>query len=103
MLTSEKCAARGARFLDKKHQDWAVRVPLQKFDITSCNSCVVAHLYGDYTRGIRLLGLDPCTAVTAFLGFNAYFDQKGDQASWSPSFEDLQKAWVHEIKKRLLV
>lgn len=50
---AERCAAKGASFLDEARPGWADKVDLDRLDLGDCMSCVLGQLYGGYVAGIN--------------------------------------------------
>lgn len=52
-----KRAARGAALLDRKHVGWRAEVDPRTLQQSSMYGCVLGQVYGDYSAGLRALGL----------------------------------------------
>lgn len=74
---------RGAKLLDRHAPGWLHRVDLARLDMKSCESCMLAQLYGSYGEGQRVLGIARLGVATEF-GFNGRS---------SPEFGQLTERW----------
>lgn len=80
--------------MDEVRPNWAEKIDLNIFNISSGCDCVLGQVYGEYSNGARFLkkkrGLD----------MNDRF-RHGFIATGRQDERDLDKAWIHEIETRL--
>lgn len=58
VATLEANVARGAALLDEKVPDWFLRIEPAQVEIENCTTCVLGHLFGDYTEGLLELDIE---------------------------------------------
>jgi hypothetical protein len=96
METFESRARRGARLLDRNARGWATGISRERLDLGSCQQCVLAQLFGDYTSGLNTLRIMVICGDDIRFGF-ATDEPNGDE------YPQLTTAWRREITKRLPV
>lgn len=96
-----KRAARGAALLDRKHVGWRAEVDPRTLQQSSMYGCVLGQVYGDYSAGLRALGLvkpdGDMYDLTGYgmrrvreLGFQLGEDRNGHD---NGNYPDLTAAW----------
>jgi len=101
--------ARGAARLDAMgHRNWFRHVDLTALDIASINRCVLAQLYGSYSKGLselNLRGYCDCGNHDATDARDTDVDHGFDvchDGSWhGDAFSRLDAAWRDEVTRRL--
>lgn len=99
----------GAKLLDEFFGDssdnpeaWWKMVDLEYLDITTCSSCVLGLIFGDYERGLDTLEVN--SADADLVGFNTYdiwaLNASTIDLGYSRSADELKKAWTLEIQLR---
>jgi len=94
MAEIDECIARGVALLDARRPGWYRDVDIDILDMCAPDVCILGQLYGSYSDGKWLLGLEFRSGGR--YGFDVYEDDDGD---WS--FEDLDNRWAIIIRARL--
>ncbi len=58
MDTIAERVARGVALLDLKAPGWDDRINVAELNIASCHVCICGQVFGSYSGGIRVLGID---------------------------------------------
>jgi hypothetical protein len=88
--TFETRIERGMRLLDELEPGWRERVDLGRLDMSSCLTCILGQLYGDYTQGLSELGVWDAEAY----GFDTY----GPDPTTSQRYQELTAAWQEALR-----
>lgn len=91
--TIERCAARGAAFMDRTRPGWEQDVDLSALNIGDSERCVLGQRYSEYAAGTVVLNISMRQQYR--YGFIA--TKKGGCAE----YPDLTQAWANEIIARL--
>lgn len=98
--TVEERVRRGAELMDRAVPNWAARIDLDRLTMSSCDSCLLGQVLGNYFDGPRVLG--PFAPLGRHLassyGFNATDQSEGED---SPEFVALARAWRAEVRARI--
>jgi hypothetical protein len=62
-MNAENRVARGAALLDPEEPGWFNRIDTDQLWMSRCDTCILGQLYGDYTVGLRALGLTHRQAI----------------------------------------
>ena len=91
--------ARGAALLDEKRPGWPSHIRVNDLRMSSCSTCVIGQLEGDFDEGWRLLAEDGNSRRYSWLQkAQLYgFDSDGSE----DAFTLLQAAWLEAIAERL--
>lgn len=78
---------------EKAGRDWADRINSGTLQLSSCNSCILGQLYGDFSVGMTAIGLSgddglASTEVGTAHGFVA-----------SASYAELNRVWKLEVAR----
>ena len=49
---------RGIAYLDEHLPGWQDEIDWDKLEMDECEKCILGQLFGNYERGLRVLGLD---------------------------------------------
>lgn len=88
--------ARGAAQLDGVRPGWEKQIDLEVLDIGSGLDCVWGQVFGSYTKGLHVLGLDDKEAER--LGTTLTDPQ---YAMGESRWVALTQAWARQVRKRL--
>lgn len=93
MTKTQERVERGAALLDERLPGWAQEIYVENLDLSDSCDCVLGQLFGDYLKGVRVLGLaDETWAEPARLGFH----RPDRRTQW----ETLSRAWRSLIARR---
>ena len=75
-------ALRGVDFLDIEMPGWINHIDVDSLDLFDCDNCVLGQLFGEYTKGIKILeignddavhcGFESCHVICGGGGFMDY-------------------------------
>ncbi len=102
----QQAAARGALLLDAKFPGWVEKIHQDQLLMRSCSHCVVTQSLGDYSKGLKQLGVEgeiPQDPREEYLPFHFGFDTPwGDnEATTQAAWHELEQAWRALIQERL--
>lgn len=60
---------RGIAYLDEHLPGWQDEIDWEALDMNTCEKCIVGQLFGDYDRGMRILGLGNSEGAGTRFGF----------------------------------
>jgi hypothetical protein len=98
-FTAERCAARGARLLDRKRPEWPHLIDPVRLDVRSGCECPLGQVYGLYRDGLRAIA--PWRWLLLLVSF---WPEWHGFMRWPSSTDDgreLNAAWRAEIASRL--
>jgi hypothetical protein len=84
----------GVEFLDEHVSDWARKIEVDRFNLHSCELCVLGQLYGDYFYGRdMLLGFDNQEQAVRYGFYSNDLDRDWDrlQEDWKTVISFRQK------------
>lgn len=82
--TGSMYVQKGIKLLDEKYPGWENEIDISKLQMMNHKNCIVGQLFGDYLRGLKILGFE-------------------DVWSGSPglySFAGNKNIWIQEILKK---
>jgi len=85
-----KTVARGVELLDERLPGWDEEITVENLNLSNCRECVLGQLFGEYDKGLRVLGLSSKDAKS--LGFYRW----PGPSRW----ESLSKAWRDIVRSR---
>lgn len=105
----------GAKLLDLLKPGWHKLIKIDKLQLSSCSTCVLGQLFGDYSAGAERLfamrsedsgedsgeGHGPGSVTEAAVESGFVIENLGDpQYGGQGYYDNLTEAWKHEIRKR---
>ena len=91
-------AEKGAALLDRVKPDWADKIDLDTFDLSSTIYCIIGQLYPRYHEGLEALGLDHNDILIRVTNQEDYgfYAKSSDDDEW----DELQQEWIDLINER---
>jgi hypothetical protein len=95
----------GTQLLDAKVPGWAERIMLSRLDMYTNDACLLGQLYGHFNAGCSALNLSLTKKMEEpeKFGFYIYRPRNMPLETISGLYIELNRAWVEQIKKRVLV
>lgn len=80
-----KSVERGVELLDERLPGWRNVIDQEKLDMGDCKQCILGQLFGDYERGLILLGVSP--------------SQFGFHTAGRATFDSMKGAWTYALNR----
>ena len=89
----------GAKFLDRSHKDWFLKIDLKILDLDDCMDCVLGQLYGEYRFGRA--ALNGPTLPWGDYGFDVPCEfLSAPRIDLYTAYSEYTKLWKAEVKER---
>lgn len=98
-ISIEQRVTNGANMLDERTPDWYRQIR-KLIDIRSLGECVLGQVYGSWSRGSEIVGIDGDRESQEFYGFELTEDEYSSE-SFSLIAEQIETQWYIQINKRL--
>jgi hypothetical protein len=94
--------AAGAAVLDQHVPGWRDRIDTDTLDLANCHACVLGQLYGNFIRGLEVVGPagTSLTAKTLCAAEHGFYAVGAGDDDLHQEYQQLTDGWREEIARR---